>query len=157
MDIMLSLKKNIIYTLAGNLVYNLSQWGWLVVLAKLTDKESIGVFALALAIVSPVFLFSSLQLRSLYVTDASDKNSFSDYSRIRMVFSFFSFLILILFALITQSQPVIRFTIIAVSLAKLFESMSDMLQGIFQKKYRMDVVSVSLVLKGLTSLVFSGP
>jgi O-antigen/teichoic acid export membrane protein len=54
---------------AGQGVYALSQWGVLVVLARLAGPEALGCFALALAVTAPVMLPSNLALRSALVTD----------------------------------------------------------------------------------------
>jgi len=149
----LTLRKNIAFTLIGNVIYNISQWGWLMLLAKFLDKESIGIFALALAITAPVFLFSGMQLRSLYVTDAINTNKFSDYLSLITVISLGSFALLIIYALFFVSDIDLRLTIIAITFAKMLENTSDLFQGFFQKKQRMDIVSTSLILKGLVSLI----
>lgn len=137
----------------GSFSYNLCQWGWYVVLAKTTDKEAIGIFSYAFAIASPVFLFTSLQLRSLYVTDASNKNTFSEYLIIRLLFSFLSVILLSMYAIFLQGDTLIMNAILFITVAKLFESISDILYGAFQKKYRMDIVSGSYLIKGVSSLV----
>src|SRR3982750_880645 len=60
-----SLRRNFVETLFGNLVYAGCQWGVLVALAKLGNPQVVGVYALALAITSPVMLLSNLQLREV--------------------------------------------------------------------------------------------
>ena len=67
----LSLRKNFTWTFAGNAIYAASQWGQLVVLAKLGTPETVGQIALALAICAPVIMFANLQLRSVQATIAA--------------------------------------------------------------------------------------
>ncbi len=65
-----SLRSNFVWTLSGNLVYAACQWGMLVVLARMGNAEMVGQFALALSIITPVLMFTNLQLRSVQATDA---------------------------------------------------------------------------------------
>src|SRR5437773_7116585 len=57
---------------SGNILYIATQWGLLVVLTKFFAPEEFGKYALALAIVTPIFSISALQLRSVFVTSTSD-------------------------------------------------------------------------------------
>ncbi len=45
----LSLRTNVAWTIAGNVIYAASQWGVLIVLARLGSQEAVGQFGLALA------------------------------------------------------------------------------------------------------------
>lgn len=73
----LSLRQNFSWTFVGNVVYAACQWGMLVALTKLGTPEMVGQFTLGLAVTSPVFLFSNLQLRTLMATDAKQEYHFS--------------------------------------------------------------------------------
>ena len=75
----LSLRKNFSWTFAGNVVYALSQWGMLTVLAKLGSPEMVGRFALGLSITAPIVMFTNLQLRQIQATDARGEYRFGDY------------------------------------------------------------------------------
>ena len=62
-DRTLGLRGNFAWMLVGNGVYAATQWGVLVVIAKLGAPELVGRFALGLAVCAPVFLLSRLALR----------------------------------------------------------------------------------------------
>lgn len=81
----LSLRHNFSWTVIGNLVYALCQWGMLIVLAKLLSPEAVGQFALGLAITAPILLFTSLKLRSVLATDVGDQYRFADYLWLRLL------------------------------------------------------------------------
>jgi O-antigen/teichoic acid export membrane protein len=65
----LTLRQNFSWTFVGNIIYAASQWGMLVVLAKLGSPEMVGQFMRGLAVTAPIILFSNLQLRQIQTTD----------------------------------------------------------------------------------------
>src|SRR4051794_16358727 len=69
-DNRLSLRANFTWTFVGNVIYAACQWGMLVVLAKVARPETVGNFALALAVTAPVIMLTNLQLRAVQATDA---------------------------------------------------------------------------------------
>src|SRR5580692_299201 len=71
---------NFLWTLAGNLIYALCQWGILVSFAKLGNAEMLGQYALGLAIAAPVFQFCGLNLRAVQVTDARNRYTFGEFA-----------------------------------------------------------------------------
>src|SRR5437868_13818516 len=81
----ISLRRNFAFTLAGNALYAACQWGILVVLAKLGSPAIVGKYALAMAVCSPVILFSNLQLREIQATDARRDHAFGDYLALRIL------------------------------------------------------------------------
>jgi len=68
----LSLRKNFTWSLAGSLVTAICQWGMIVILAKFLGPAKVGCYSLALAITGPVVIFSMLQLRAIQVTDGKN-------------------------------------------------------------------------------------
>ena len=72
------------WTFAGNVVYSGSQWGMLMVLAKLGSPEMVGQFALGLAVTAPVIMFANLQLRGVQATDARREYRFGHYLALRL-------------------------------------------------------------------------
>jgi hypothetical protein len=80
----LSLKANFSWTLAGNVFYAMSQWGMLVIIAKLGTPETVGKFSLGLAIVGPILEFANLRLRQIQATDAKREYLFGHYFALRL-------------------------------------------------------------------------
>src|SRR5260370_5791803 len=80
-----SLSVTFTWALAGNAVYSGGQWAMLVLLAKLTRPEIVGQYALGLAIVLPVIMLTSLQLRWLLTTDVHGRTGFGDYLSFRLL------------------------------------------------------------------------
>ncbi|MBE1427380.1 hypothetical protein H4684_004074 [Desulfomicrobium macestii] len=86
------LKKNVSASFAGNVVYAISQWLLIILLAKLGGEQILGLYALALAVVSPVFALTNMNLRAVQATDAEKPVNFDSYGRFRYLSSISSML-----------------------------------------------------------------
>src|ERR1051326_4313645 len=147
-----SLRGNFFYTFLGNAVYGGCQWLLLIILAKMRDPEGVGAFALALALTAPVSLFCDLRLRVLEATDVNNKYEFKDYLGLRLVTACISWCVCALLSLLPAYQPHSS-VIMAVATFKSIESISDILYGLMQKYERMDLIALSLILKGVAPLI----
>ncbi len=148
----LSLRLNFSWSLLGNVVYAASQWGVVVVIAKLGTPTMVGQFALAFAIAAPVFMFTNLALRSVQVTDASRDHAFGDYFVLRLVMTALGLAVIAGLLLVTDYDRDIVLVTALVGLAKASESLSDICYGLMQQRERMDLIARSMVLKGVGSL-----
>jgi O-antigen/teichoic acid export membrane protein len=147
------LLSNIVWMLVGNVAYGFSQWTMLVVLAKLGTVEMVGNFALALAIVLPVLMFSSLSLRSLQITDALRSYRFLEYGAVRMITLALSLAFIVLFALASHHSRAILLTTVLIGGAKAFEYVSDILYGILQQEEDMSGIAISMLLRAALSIL----
>jgi O-antigen/teichoic acid export membrane protein len=148
----LTLRMNFAWTLSGNLIYAASQWGILVMLAKLGTAQMVGEFALALAITAPIVIGTGLSLRGVQATDATAEHHFGDYLSLRIVTTGAAELIIIGVVLFSGYGWHTAGIILVVGLAKGFESISDVFYGLLQQHERMDRIALSMVIKGLLSL-----
>jgi O-antigen/teichoic acid export membrane protein len=144
----LSLKHNFSWTLFGNVVYVGSQWLILTSIAKLGNAQMVGQFSLGLAITAPIFMLTNMQIRSVQATSTTTDYVFGHYLGLRIltsVIALFSVLVTILFGTNTTET---NWVIIIIAIAKVFESLSDVGYGLFQKEERLDKISISLIIKG---------
>lgn len=152
----LTLRQNFSWTFVGNGVYAASQWGILVVLAKLGTPAMVGQFALGLAITAPIIMFANLQLRAVQATDARREYAFADYLGLRLLTTVGALgviaLLLALSGFEAQTAAVIGF----IALAKAFEALSDVFFGLLQQRERMDRIALSLMIEGPVTLVVMG-
>lgn len=152
----LSLNENFVWTTAGSIIYSGCQWGILVVIAKLGSAKMVGQFAFGLAISAPVIMFTNLQLRAIEATDAKSKYKFGDYFGLRVLMTILSFVIIMAFIYFGDYPRETALVVLAVALAKAFESISDIVYGLMQKHERMDYIGISMILKGFASLIVFG-
>ena len=148
----LSLTRNFSWNLVGNVVYAGCQWGILVVLAKLTSPEMVGLFALGLAVTAPIIMLSQLQLRGVQATDANDEYAFGHYLALRLLTTALALLIIIGVIWVGSYSPNTALVIFVVGLSKAFESISDVYYGLMQRHERMDRIAKARLIKGPLSL-----
>lgn len=145
-----SLKYNVVWMFIGNAVYAFSQWFQISTISKMSEISSLGNFTLALAIVSPVFMFSNLQLRGVQVTDTLEEWRFSDYFFLRFVSNALSIIFLICVCLIVKVDIGL---ILLLSLLKSIEGFSEVFNSRQQLHEQMRLVSISFMLKGLSIII----
>jgi O-antigen/teichoic acid export membrane protein len=149
----LTLRRNFSWTLIGNLVYAASQWGMLVVLAKLGNLEMVGQFTLGLAITAPIITFTNLQLRGLQATDALGQYSFGHYFGLRIISTGLALVMIGAIALFSGYPSATALIILLIGISKAIEAISDVFYGLLQQHERMDRIAVSLMIKGPLSLL----
>jgi O-antigen/teichoic acid export membrane protein len=149
----LSLRQNFSWTFAGNIIYAASQWGMLVVLAKLGSPEMVGQFTLGLAVTAPVIMFGNLQLRQIQITDVKQQYVFGDYLGLRLICLGLSLLTIAIITIVAGYRWEVCLVILTIGLSKAIESISDVFHGLFQFHERMDRIAISLSIKGPLSLL----
>jgi O-antigen/teichoic acid export membrane protein len=148
-----SLSVNFTWTLVGNALYSGGQWATLIILAKLTRPELVGQYALALAIVLPVFMLTSLQLRSVVTTDVQERIRFQDYLGFRLVSTGLALVIIFGITLTSAYRWQLRAVILMMGLAQAIEAISDIYYARLQLKERLDRVSKSMITRTVLSAV----
>lgn len=152
----LALRTNFVWTLVGNIVYFGAQWGMITVMAKLGSPEMVGRFSYAVAICTPIIMFTNLQLRIVLATDAKGEFHFQHYLGLRIFSSFLAFLAICGVALVSGFRQETFLVVLVVGLAKAFEAVSDVIFGLLQKHERMDRIAISKSVKGVLSLLALG-
>ncbi len=152
----LSLRRNFSWTFIGNAVYAGCQWGMIVLIAKFGSPEMVGQFTLGFAITAPIMMFANLHLRAVQATDAKYQFAFGDYLGLRIITTGLALLIILAITLISGYSWQTSLVVLLVSLAKAFDSISDVLHGFIQQHERMDRIAVSLIVKGPLSLILLG-
>lgn len=148
----LSLKSNSLWNLLGSLVYALTQWGVLIVIAKLGTPEMVGIFTLALALTAPMVLFFRFNLRSVVASDSNNDFSFNDYYTLRILTTILFIITTISISLVYLPKWNTVLVLMIFSIAKAVESISDILHGQMQKNERLDITAKSRIIKGIFSL-----
>lgn len=149
----LSLRKNFSWTLASNIVYGIYQWSLIAIIAKVLGPASVGQFAVALALVTPVQMFCNLQLRALQASDPDRTFAFADYFTTRILTSIFAIIVVVALSLLWDTSLAGRLAIWGILVIKSIESISDVIYGAFQQAERMDISSKSRILESAFGIV----
>ena len=148
-----SLRSNISWVLAGNLVFSVCRWGFLIALSKLGGQEMVGQLAVAIAVVAPIFMLANLQLKTLQAVDARDEYAFGDFFGLRLATTGLAYGFVILFVLFGDWRIETKLVILCFGLSKAAESFSDIVHGLLQKHERMERIGRSFMLRGVLSLI----
>lgn len=147
-----SLKVNFGWALAGNLVYQATQWLVLVALAKLLDVAEVGRFALALAICTPITTFSALNLRAVQITDARNEHPFGLFLALQLCASAVSSILIAAIGF-TSGDASSAWLVVLVGVTQAIVIIRDVFIAFNQKHERMDAVAASQAIIGFASLV----
>jgi O-antigen/teichoic acid export membrane protein len=152
------LLRNISWTFFGNIIYSACQWAILSVIAKVGSSLMLGEFNLAFAITTPIFLFTSLQLRTVIATDQKNEYSFQEYFQLRFLLSTISLATVIVVAMFLHHDLSFNLVLIGTAAIKFLESISDIFYGKFQQEEKFDDISKSLIFRGMAyiALYFIG-
>lgn len=152
----LSLKQNMIYNSIGSFVYLGCQWLLTVLVVKLSGYEDAGIISLAMSISSAIYAISAFNMRNFQSSDIKCEFSSYDYLFSRVITCFVGFFICLLFVLLNHYNFYTKCCIFIYMIFKTSEAIVDVLNGEEQKKWRMDVCGISMVLRGIISIfVFS--
>ena len=144
----MSLRKNFFWMISGRIGFAVSQWLVVVFIARLSSPEKLGEFTYAIAVTSPVIMFTQLNMRAYMVTDAQEKYQFSDYLASRLVSSLLAFSVVCFIGFFKASSFKIGALLITIGLYKAIESVSDILYGVLQKNEKMSRISKSVIMHG---------
>ncbi|MEM8839154.1 MAG: hypothetical protein AAGE89_13750 [Pseudomonadota bacterium] len=142
------------WSLTGQIGFYGFQWLNMILLARLSGPEAVGLYTLALAIATPIMAVASLMLRLVYVTERSERWSFGIFNKVR------------LFALPTGALAIIAtgwmlgyrdLPLIVIMIAaswKMAESMSDISYSVPHKSGEMRTIALSMIARaGISSIV----
>ncbi|OBW58434.1 hypothetical protein A9986_05725 [Solibacillus silvestris] len=147
------IQKKISWSLFGNIIYALSQWGIITILARFGTVEELGIYSLGLAITAPIVIFFSFELRTLLATESKNEMNFGQYFGSRVVHLIISYFTIVLIAIIYSNDSKVIAAILLIGMIKVFEALSDICMGLFQKKQRIDIIGKSQLYKGLLSII----
>lgn len=142
------------WNLVGNIMFAFSQWVIVVLLTKIGSAEDLGNYSYALALISPIILFFSFDLRRVIATE--NENVFLSFLTTRIINLFFaSFIILIISIFVTQDAKVVLI-ILSLCIYKFFEYISDIIFGYLQQQNLMESIGISQFFRGILNILFFG-
>lgn len=122
--------KTTTWLLASNIIRNLASIAIVVLLARLTSSRTLGDYALALALTTPIFAFLQFGLKGVYLT-LKGTTAFSSFLKVQLFSVILAVIISVAISAITS--PAILLTVFLVSLIKTNDAFSELLSGPLQK------------------------
>ena len=152
----LSLRANFSWTFVGNAVYAACQWGMLVILAKVGSPEMVGQFTLGLTVSGPILAFATLKTRLVLATDTEETYRFGDYLGLRILTNLLAIIVVAIVVVLSGYRWETAQIVMAVTSAKVLESISDIFYGLFLQHEHMEYTATSKIIRGPASLLVLG-
>ena len=148
-----SLRSDFSWTLVGNAVYAGGQFATLMLLAKLLSPELVGQYALGLALVYPVMMFTNLQLRAVMSSGSRQNTHFGNFLGLRLLTTSLALAIVFAVTQILGYGRELTTVVLMVGLAYGVETLSDVYYARLQLHDRMAEISKSMIARALLSVL----
>jgi len=141
------------WTLLGNGIYAVCQWGIIIILAKLVTAEALGEYSLSQAILGPILMLAGFSLRLAVASDLKNQFTNREYFGFRVFTLAVGLLVAILVAFSTARSSAVIAMVGIVGLTQASELVSDMLYGLHQRGGNLVRPAISMILKGPIGLI----
>lgn len=149
----LSIKSNMLWNSAGNVVYLFSQWLLTYLVVRILGYEEAGIFSLAITIGGSLVSIALYSIRNYQVSDIEERFSDRTYLVSRVLTSALSLMVCVVFVLANNYEIMTALCVIVYMMFKISEALSDVYQGMLQKRMRLDYVGRSFILKGISEAI----
>lgn len=116
----------------------------LFIVTRTLSSESADLYSFAYAIANLLVIVAGFQVRDFQATDIKEKYSFDAYLTTRFLTNILMILILLGYLILNPSTYENFWIIFLVSFFRVSEALSDVFQGLFQQKERLDLAGQSL-------------
>ncbi|MDH2535295.1 polysaccharide biosynthesis C-terminal domain-containing protein [Acinetobacter baumannii] len=153
---MLSLLNKAKFLLSGNILFAFSQWLILIFISHFSDNEAVGAYTYALALVTPVFMLTNLQLRPVVVAEFNLNSNFNYKSYFALRFYSIFLAILVSFLLSFLSTSNVWKVVLLLGCIKALEAISDIIYAYYNAQGKTKLISLSLTVKSLSLILIFG-
>ncbi|MFW6575833.1 polysaccharide biosynthesis C-terminal domain-containing protein [Acinetobacter baumannii] len=153
---MLSLLNKAKFLLSGNILFAFSQWLILIFISHFSDNQAVGAYTYALALVTPVFMLTNLQLRPIVVAEFNLNSNFNYKSYFALRFYSIFLAILVSFLLSFLSSSNVWKVVLLLGCIKALEAISDIIYAYYNAQGKTKLISLSLTVKSLALILVFG-
>lgn len=129
-----------------------TNWGQLSLLSYNINLNELGVYTLSLAFITPMFQFSNLQLRLLFVSDRQKIHPFESYFSLRILTNIFSIVFILMLSLIVFNDTKNLFICFLLTMTYVADSFIDIFNAKQHSNDNLKLVSYSTILRGLSGI-----
>ncbi|MEB6695170.1 oligosaccharide flippase family protein [Mammaliicoccus sciuri] len=147
------MRKNFSFAFMSNIISSACKFLILLLIVKIGSPTEVGIYNYALIISAPVFLFTSLKIRSIQVTNNNYK--FNEYYSLIILLNLIVLGIVIFIALLIEKN-VIAYSIIILSTLKVLDNLREVLYGLYQKYEDLRTVGVSIIINNILNVIVFG-
>ncbi len=148
-----TLGSNLIWNSVGTLFYFGCQWLLTVFVVRLnSDYSNAGILTLAMSVATPLTVVAALNLRTFQVANVEERFSDGDFIFTRVITSILSIGICLLVVVCAGYSFYTSMCILLFTGYRLSEAVVDVLHGIDQRTWRLDIVGKSFLMRGVIML-----
>ncbi|MBO3078327.1 oligosaccharide flippase family protein [Mammaliicoccus vitulinus] len=144
------MKKNFSFAFISNIISSACKFLILLLIVKLGTPSEVGIYNYALIISAPVFLFTSLKIRSIQVTNNNYK--FNEYYSLIIILNIIALLIIVIISLIIE-RNIVAYSIIILSTIKVLDNLKEVIYGLYQKHENLKLVGISIIINNIFNLI----
>lgn len=148
-----SIARNFRSVVFGRIFAAFSMWMALLILAKLSDPQTVGIYALAQAICVPTAEVAKAGLREIHTSDTINQHPFGDYLGFRILTIVAALVLMIGQGLLHGSGTLVVAVVALYALIRAADLITDMMHSLFQSHERMQFIGISLCLLGPASML----
>jgi len=151
-----SLRADFSWTFVGNVVYAAGQFAMLTLLTKLLRPESVGQYALGLALIYPLMMLTNMQLRSVMNSAGTQRAEFGNFLSLRLLMTTVALAIAFVITQVLHYDRELTEVVLMVGCAYGIETISDVFYARLQLHDRMAEVAKSMMIRALLSVLGMG-
>lgn len=153
---MVSKKQIYFWNLTGSICNAVTSMVLLMIVTRTANNYYADIFSFSFALSQLLVTVGLFQVRNYQATDVQEKYDFKDYFAYRVLTCIVMMAIAIVYVQVKEYAFEKKIVILLICLYKSIEAMSDVFQGLFQQKGRLDLAGKSLSLKAIvSSIVFA--
>ena len=139
------------WSLGGQIGYYGLQWMNMIILARLSGPEAVGLYTLGLAIANPIMAMASLMFRLVYATDQKNRWSIEDYDSVRWITLPIGVFAIAAVGFGLGYRELTLIVILIAASWKFSETMSDINYAVPHKRGDMRAIALSMVMRAAVS------
>jgi len=148
-----SVKKNIIWNSIGTFVMFFCQWLMMVLVVRLSGYSDSGILSLSISCGNVFLIIAAFGVKTYQVSDVSGKFKAGSYYAAKILSIALTIVIAIVWVCIAPYEGVEKYSIILYTVYIMVYSYSDAIYGELQKKWRLDIAGISMIIRNVAALI----
>lgn len=144
------MRKNFSFAFMSNIISSACKFLILLLIVKLGSPSEVGIYNYALIISAPVFLITSLKIRSIQVTNNNYK--FNEYYSLIIILNLIVLGIVVITSLLIEKN-ITAYAIIILSTIKVLDNLREVIYGLYQKHENLKSVGLSITINNIFNLI----
>ena len=141
------------WTVASGIMYSVTSLVFLMVVSQRLGDFWSNIYSIGMMIALQILTVGRFSVRNFQVSDVEDKYSFKEYLSFRVITCFFAVSVAVIWILVGGYRGSTAIIIGAFCIYRIAESFSDLFEGLYQQKHRLDVSGKSQFAKNIVMLL----